>query len=66
MIHVFKRTPFYERAQQKSKINRISLFNSYSELLSLVHFIIGDIVDPGLYRENMKKYSCLKPEGLDY
>ena len=36
MIHVFKRTPFYERAQQKLKINRISLFNSYLELLSLV------------------------------
>ena len=46
MIHVFKRTPFYERAQQKSKINRISLFNSYLELLSLVHSIIGNIVDP--------------------
>ena len=28
--------------------------------------IRGQIFYKGLYRENVKKSSCLKPEGLDY
>ena len=43
---MFQDDAIYKRAQQKSKINRISLFNSYSESLSMVPSILGNTVDP--------------------